>query len=479
MPRYDEATNSQFPEGGPQDTNPGDMKGFRHWGDGIAGQAVEARIRGYYPGGTAYVDVQVDANGVVQTAGGGGGAGTQYTEDAVSAADPVGTAVALRRRDALVSEVSADGDVVAANGTGKGELYVKHADAIPVTDNGGLLSVDDGAGSLTVDNPALAVTGGGVEATALRVTLASDSTGVVSVDDNGGSLTVDGTVTADTELTTQDYDTGAGTVAAATVGVVVPAAGGPAAITGDAANGLDVDVTRLPSLPAGTNNIGDVDVLTLPGTFAEDVPHTSGDVGHFVLGVRNSALTTLTSADGDYSPVAVDNAGRLILNAPLDITGLQAHDAAISGNDPVLIAARANANEPTAVSADGDVTHLWADLLGRLVVTVGHPNPEPPVNVNATASGNTTVIAAPGASLSLHICKASIINRDATNRLVALQDGAGGTVRWRGELASEGGGANIDFGSRGWKLTANTLLNVNLDAAGNVDVNIHEFYIAA
>jgi hypothetical protein len=36
--------------------------------------------------------------------------------------------------------------------------------------------------------------GGGVEATALRVTLANDSTGVVSVDDNGSSLTIDGSV---------------------------------------------------------------------------------------------------------------------------------------------------------------------------------------------------------------------------------------------------------------------------------------------
>ena len=40
--------------------------------------------------------------------------------------------------------------------------------------------------------------GGGVEATALRVTIASDSTGVVSVDDNGGALTVDGTVAVST-----------------------------------------------------------------------------------------------------------------------------------------------------------------------------------------------------------------------------------------------------------------------------------------
>jgi hypothetical protein len=38
--------------------------------------------------------------------------------------------------------------------------------------------------------------GAGVEATAVRVTLATDSTGVVSIDDNGGAITVDGTVAA-------------------------------------------------------------------------------------------------------------------------------------------------------------------------------------------------------------------------------------------------------------------------------------------
>jgi hypothetical protein len=43
---------------------------------------------------------------------------------------------------------------------------------------------------LSVPAP-LSTTGGGVEAAALRVTIASDSTGLLSVDDNGGSLTVD------------------------------------------------------------------------------------------------------------------------------------------------------------------------------------------------------------------------------------------------------------------------------------------------
>jgi hypothetical protein len=56
----------------------------------------------------------------------------------------------------------------------------------------------------------------------------------VPVSDNGGSLTVD-------------------------VGTALPAGGN---------NIGDVDVLTLPSLPAGANNIGDVDVLTLPNTAA-------------------------------------------------------------------------------------------------------------------------------------------------------------------------------------------------------------------
>lgn len=53
---------------------------------------------------------------------------------------------------------------------------------------------------LTVPAP-LSTTGGGTEATALRVTVANNSTGVLSVDDNGSSLTVDGTVTANLSTT--------------------------------------------------------------------------------------------------------------------------------------------------------------------------------------------------------------------------------------------------------------------------------------
>lgn len=81
------------------------------------------------------------------------------------------------------------------------------------------------------------------------------------------TVSITGTVTVDSELTTKDFDSGAGTENVAVTGLVVPASGGSAAITGDAANGLDVDVTRLPALVAGTAVIGKVGIdQTTPGT---------------------------------------------------------------------------------------------------------------------------------------------------------------------------------------------------------------------
>lgn len=108
------------------------------------------------------------------------GAGTDTTT-AFGIAVPANGGAAIVPGDAtagLKVNLGADNDV-----TVTGTVTVDASGtAVPVTDN---------AGSLTVDNAALSVTGGGAEATALRVTLANDSTGVVSVDDNAGSLTVD------------------------------------------------------------------------------------------------------------------------------------------------------------------------------------------------------------------------------------------------------------------------------------------------
>lgn len=61
---------------------------------------------------------------------------------------------------------------------------------------------------------------------------------------------------------------------------------------GDTTNGLDVDVTRLPALAAGTNNIGDVDVLTINGVAPA-----------FGTGVRGATVQRVTIATDDSVPV--------------------------------------------------------------------------------------------------------------------------------------------------------------------------------
>ena len=65
-----------------------------------------------------------------------------------------------------------------------------------------------------------------------------------------------------------------------------------------------------------TTQIGSVITVfqapSIVGTYAEDIAHATSDKGVFVLGVRNDAVSSITSAERDYSPIAVDSAGRNI-----------------------------------------------------------------------------------------------------------------------------------------------------------------------
>ena len=110
------------------------------------------------------------------------------------------------------------------------------------------------------------------------------------------------------------------------------------------------------------------------------------------------------------------------------------------------------------------------------MVLLGHSDPEPPVTANGSAAG-LSVIATPGASLSLYIKRVVIFNRAAAENVVSLREGAAGTIRFTGNFAADGGGAVLDFGTRGWQLPANTALVADIGSA-SVDVNVIEYYIA-
>lgn len=146
----------------------------------------------------------------------------------------------------------------------------------------------------------------------------------------------------------------------------------------------------------------------------------------------------------------------------IPVEGAAAHDAAAAEN-PVGVGLRANANEPAAVSADGDAVWAWGDRLGRQVVVHGHPSPDAPDTVTLTATGDTALKAAPGAGQSIHVLLLTATNTSATKVRLDIKDGT--TVRFSFMLAADGGGFVLPIPAPGWKLAANTALNVAISAA--------------
>lgn len=154
------------------------------------------------------------------------------------------------------------------------------------------VGINDSGNSITVDNSTLSVVGGGTEATAMRVTIASDSTGLVSVDDNGGSLTVDGTVAA-----TQSGTWTLGANSGVDIGDVTinNASGGSAVNIQDGGNSITVDGTVTASNTAG------------------DVAHDSADSGNPVkIGGKAVSSEPTAVANADRANLITDLVGKLI-----------------------------------------------------------------------------------------------------------------------------------------------------------------------
>lgn len=119
-----------------------------------------------------------------------------------------------------------------------------------------------------------AVTGGGTETGALRVTIANNSTGVLSVDDNGSSLTVDGTVAA-----TQSGTWNIGTLTSITNDVSID----------DGGNSITVDGTITANLSATDNAVLDsIDANTRSRGSTSAVSSVSGSASSVQLLAANS-----------------------------------------------------------------------------------------------------------------------------------------------------------------------------------------------
>lgn len=114
--------------------------------------------------------------------------------------------------------------------------------------------------------------------------------------------------------------------------------------------------------------------LIISGRYLEDSPHTTGDAGIFVMGVRNDTNAVLTSADGDYTALSTDSSGRLKVVCDLSINNDFAHaeDAVhTSGDIGAFILGVRNDNDTVLTSADGDYSPIATDSTGRVKIIDG------------------------------------------------------------------------------------------------------------
>ncbi|MDM0042157.1 hypothetical protein QTI05_24175 [Variovorax sp. J22R193] len=188
--------------------------------------------------------------------------------------------------------------------------------------------------------------------------------------------------------------------------------------TADSANHLTVNasgealVKVNAALPAGTNNIGDVDVLSLP------------------------ALPTGTNAIGTVTTV-----------------GAAASGASVSGN-PVLNGARAATANPTAVT-DGQAIALMTDKVGRLVTVPMHSRAlmgKQATTITSSTSATTVVSAI--VSTFTDITSFTVTNSSSTATLVTLTDGT--TAMIFSLAAGPGAGFTKEFSTPLYATTANT-----------------------
>lgn len=169
---------------------------------------------------------------------------------------------------------------------------------------------------------------------------------------------------------------------------------------------------KLQELHVDGDGDAQVDVLTLPGGltgFAEDIAHTTADVGVEVLAVRNDALASLCSDDGDYAPIQVDASGSVYTrdslgNAILTTidadTGaiktavetldniVYAEDVAHTTADPgAQVLAVRNDTLASLCSDDGDYTPLQVDAYGALFTNIAKQDLTA-VKISADAAAN-------------------------------------------------------------------------------------------
>jgi hypothetical protein len=167
-----------------------------------------------------------------------------------------------------------------------------------------------------------------------------------------------------------------------------------------AVTGTEMQVDIVASLPAGSNNIGDVDVLSvIPGVGATNLgkaiqsPQGTTDTGVPALVVRNDTLADLAGSDHDYAPLQVNASGALYVE--VKTSGLPSGAATEAKQDTIETTLTAIETDADTIAGAVSGTEMQVD-----VITSALPSGAATSALQTTANGILTTIDADTGSIA-------------------------------------------------------------------------------
>lgn len=320
----------------------------------------------------------------------------------------------------------------------------------------------------------MTTTGVGVATGSDDVVLADDVTINAETGKVGYVKIVDGTESSDDVVTTD----GSGNLNVAVNGSVaitnsdITAIKTAVEIIDNIVSGSEAQVDIVGALPAGDNNIGNVDIVTLPSLPAGD--NNIGDVD-----VASSALPTgaSTSAKQDTIIGHVDGIETVLGTIDTD-TGTIA--GAVDGTEmqvDIVAALPAGTNN----IGDVDVLTLPALAAGTNLIGIASSPSETSTIYNGTtaltpkfaniacaSSGNNTIVSAVSGK-KIRVLSCALVVSAATN--IYFVDSAGSPIAVFGDSTNKvnlaaNGGFILPFNPVGWFETSTTNVNLNLNLSG-------------
>ena len=389
----------------------------------------------------------------------GSSAGTEFNEDAVHTSGAAGTLSLGVRQDADTSPVSADLDYHALIFDNAGNLKVNLKTALPAgTSNIGDVDV--------VTLPALVAGTANIgDVDVLSIAAGDNNIGNVDI------VTLPALVTSTANIGDVDVLT----VPSDPFGANADAASATGSISAKLRFLAATGIAGATSLPSGANNIGDVDVLTVPADpfgVNADASSATGSISaklRFLAAGIAGATSLPTGANniGDVDVLTLPNVTLAVGTNTNEVVGDVAHDGVAAGN-PLPIAGIAQDMDDTAppnqVSAEGDVVRLACDRDGALFVRPFGPRIWSYHENSSSALTDASVHAAPAAGLALYVTDIVCSTGAATAMNIFFEEGASTVLGpWYLEAVA-GRGLNVHLNTPK-KITAATALTVTTSAA--------------